>query len=216
MKNLLTFALLILPFLLSAQISEESRSMIKGVKNALILELPESDDRMVKKWWTGFMKDHSAKPKRVKGSDEVLSAGASISGIGAPDVYAKADQVGSGVYMTVWFEQGEDNFLSSAADATGYTEAEKFLMRFALYVMREKVKIELNEEEKEFKQLNNELAKLERDNASYHREIEQAQERIRRAEANIVTNLENQEKTKSDISNQQEVVDEVKRRLSEL
>ncbi len=216
----LLFLLLIFPFFLQAQISEESRSMIKGMNNALVLELPDSEERLVKKWWTSYMKDYDAKPKRVKGSDELLSTAADITAIGGSggvDVYARLDQVGSTTVNIVWFDLGEgEGYLSSNGDSGKYVEAEKFLMRFALFVTKEKIKLELIEEEKEMKQLTNDLTKLERDKVSYEREIEQAKERIKRAEANIVTNLESQDKAKGDIDNQKEIIEDVKRRLSEM
>jgi hypothetical protein len=216
----LLFLLFIFPFFLLAQISEESRSMIKGMNNALVLELPDADERLVKKWWASYMKDYDAKPKRVKGGDELLSASADILAIGGSDgvdIYSRLDQIGAMTVNTVWFDLGEEiGYLSSSIDGDKYVEAEKFLMRFALFVTKEKIKLELIEEEKEMKQLNNDLSKLEREKTSYEREIEQAKERIKRAEANIVSNLESQDKAKGDIDNQKEVIEEVKKRLSEM
>jgi len=216
----LLFVLFLFSFTLQAQISEEARAMVKGMNNALVLELPDAEAKLVKKWWSSYMKDHDARPKRVKGADELLSAGAEIIGIGGSagvDVYSRLDQIGSTTINTVWFDLGgERGYVSSSLQESKYIEAEKFLMRFALYVTKEKIQIELAQEEKEMKRLNNDLTKLEKENTSYHREIEQAKERIKRAEANIVTNLENQEKAKDNITNQQEVLEEVKRRLSEL
>ena len=216
----LLFVLCILPFFLQAQITEEPRSMVKGMNNALILELPDTEQRLVKKWWASYMKDYDSRPKRVKGGDELLSAGAdiiAIGGSGGVDVYSRLDQIGATTVNTVWFDLGEGTgYLSSNLDSGKYVEAEKFLMRFALFVTKEKIKLELIAEEKEMKQLTNDLTKLEREKTSYEREIEQAKERIKRAEANIVTNLENQDKAKGDIDNQKEVIDDVKRRLSEM
>ncbi len=216
----LFFLLLIFPFFLLAQISEESRSMVQGMNNALVLELPDSEERLVKKWWTSYMKDYDAKPKKVKGGDEMLSAGAdiiAIGGSGGVDVYARLDQIGDMTVNTVWFDLGEGpGYLSSNNDSEKYVEAEKFLMRFALFVTKEKIKLELIEEEKEMKQLTNDLTKLEREKVSYEREIEQAKERIKRADANILTNIENQDKAKGDIDNQKDIIDDVKKRLSEM
>ena len=216
----LLLVLFVLPFCLQAQISEEARSMTKGMNNALVLELPDTEQRLVKKWWASYMKDYDARPKRVKGGDELLSTGADITAIGGSggvDVYSRLDQIGAKTINIVWFDLGEGNgYLSSNMDSGKYVEAEKFLMRFALFVTKEKIKLELIEEEKEMKQLSNELTKLEREKTSYEREIEQAKERIERAEANIVTNLENQDKAKGDIENQKEVIEDVKKRLSEM
>ena len=216
----LLLILFIFPFFLQAQITEELRNMSKGMNNALVLELPDTEERLVKKWWTSYMKDYDAKPKKVKGSDVLLSAGADIialGGTGGVDVYSRLEQIGEMTINTVWFDLGEGNgYLSSNGDSDRYVEAEKFLMRFALYVTKEKIEIELMEEEKEMKQLKNDLTKLEREKTSYEREIEQAKERIKRAEANIVTNIENQDKAKGDIDNQKEVIEDVKKRLSEM
>jgi len=216
----LLLILFVFPFFLQAQITEEPRSMVKGMNNALVLELPDTEERLVKKWWASYMKDYDAKPKRVKGGDELLSTGAdiiAIGGSGGVDVYSRLDQIGTTTMNTVWFDLGEGNsYVSSNGDSGKYVEAEKFLMRFALYVTKEKIKLELIAEEKEMKQLTNDLAKLEREKTSYDREIEQAKERIKRAEANIVTNLENQDKAKDDIENQKETIEDVKRRLSEM
>jgi len=216
----LFFILFVFPFFLHAQITEEPRNMVKGMNNALVLELPDTEERLVKKWWASYMRDYGSRPKRVKGGDELLSAGAdivAIGGSGGIDVYSRLDQIGAMTINVVWFDLGEgEGYLSSNGDSGKYVEAEKFLMRFALFVTKEKIKLELIAEEKEMKQLTNDLTKLEREKTSYEREIEQAKERIKRAEANIVTNLENQDKAKGDIDNQKEVIEEVKRRLSEM
>ena len=123
---------------MQAQISEESRSMVKGMNNALVLELPDTEERLVKKWWSSYMKDYDSKPKRVKGGDELLSAGAdviAIGGSGGVDVYSRLEQIGATTINTVWFDLGEGSgYLSSNVDSGKYVEAEKFLMRFALYV----------------------------------------------------------------------------------
>ena len=60
------------------------------------------------------------------------------------------------------------------------------------------------------------LKRLVRENERYHREIEQAKEAIRRAEANIETNLLEQEQTNQQIETQVNVVDGVKKRLEDL
>jgi len=216
----LLFCLLVIPFFLQAQITEEARNMVKGMNNALILELPDTEQRLVKKWWSSYMKDYDSRPKRVKGGDELLSAGADIIAIGGSngvDIYSRLEQIGTMTINIVWFDLGEgEGYLSSKGDNGKYIEGEKFLMRFALFVTKEKIKLELIEEEKEMKQLTNDLTKLEREKTSYEREIEQAKERIKRAEANIVTNLESQDKAKGDIENQKEVIEDVKKRLSEM
>lgn len=203
-----------------SQITEEKRNMINGMQNALVLELPDTDAKMAKKWWIAFMKDYDARTKKVKGGDELLSSNAELIALGGSagvNVYARIDGVGSAVSHTVWFDLGEDKgYLESSLDEDKYIEGEKFLMRFALYVTKEKILIELDEEEKELKSLQNETDKLVREKENFLRDIEQAKERIAKAEAGIEDNLKNQELNKATIENQKEVIEEVKKRLSEM
>lgn len=219
MKNLfLLFFLILFSMTVRGQITEETRSMNEGINNALILELPDTKLKLAKKWWQTYMKDYGSKPRRVKGADEMMSLNAdivAIGGSGGVDVYSLLDDMGSTVTNTVWFKVGDD-YVSSTLNESQYIESEKFLMRFALYVTAEKIKIELAEEEKNMRTLQNNLEKLKRNENSYKREIEQARERIKTAEANLVTNAESQEKAKVEIEEQAKVVEEVKKRLSEL
>ena len=57
---------------------------------------------------------------------------------------------------------------------------------------------------------------MEKDNDRYHKEIENAKARIQRAEENIVKNVQDQEETQKNIEVQEEVVDEVRKRLADL
>ncbi|NNE28664.1 MAG: hypothetical protein HKN16_03460, partial [Saprospiraceae bacterium] len=97
-----------------------------------------------------------------------------------------------------------------------YVEGEKFLMRFALFVAKEKTELELNNEEKEMKRLETLLKRLERDNERYHREIDLAKEKIRQNESNIETNLIEQEETRKLVELQIAQIEKVRARLAEL
>ena len=90
------------------------------------------------------------------------------------------------------------------------------MMRYALEVTREKIRIELAAEEKRLSRLNKSLKKLERANDNYHREIRVAEERIKRAEQNIIENEVTQEETRSSIELQKAAVEAVKKRLSDI
>jgi uncharacterized membrane protein YgaE (UPF0421/DUF939 family) len=64
------------------------------------------------------------------------------------------------------------------------------------------------------KQFEKNLDKLKKDNISYNKDIEDAKEKIRKAEANIITNGQDQKKTVSEIESQSKIVDQVKNKLN--
>jgi hypothetical protein len=201
----------------NAQVTEESRSMSLGVKNAMVLDLPNTQADFVDKLWKKYIKSYGGKTKRLKGN-EYFTDDAEIPEIGGAntvDVYARSEDQGDGSSLAVWVDLG-GAFLSSDVDPDRYTEGEKLLMRFALFVAKENTSIELDAEDKALRKLEDLQKKLERDNDRYHREIEQAKEAILQAEANIETNLKEQEETQKQIEIQRSVVEEVKKRLGNL
>ncbi len=215
----LILALLANVAIINAQITEESKSMNKGVQNALVLELPDTKEKFVSKLWKKHVKKFKSKAKKVKKEDELLADDCQIPAIGGAkkvDVYTRFANNGDNVFMTMWVDLGDDSYLSSAEHPDRYTEAEKLLMRFALEVTKEKIKIEIDNEEDNLKDFEKDMKKLVRANENYHRDIEQAKERIRKAEANIEKNEADQEATRKKIEAQKNVVVKVKKRLEDL
>ncbi len=203
---------------INAQISEESRSMSLGVRNALVLDIPDTEVNFVEKLWKKYVKTYGGKTKKVRSSNEIFTDNADVVALGGAnsvDLYARVEEEGSGSSLAMWVDLG-GAFLTSDTHSDRYIEGEKFLMRFALFVAKENTRIELEEEKTQLKKLESSLKRLVRENERYHREIEQAKEAIRRAEANIETNLLEQEQSNQQIETQLGVVEDVKRRLEEL
>lgn len=202
----------------SGQISEEVKSMSAGLNPALVLEIPNSDANFVAKLWKKYIKPYGGKTKKTGRNGQWFTDDADIVAIGGSnsiDIYASSNGAGDAVYLSMWIDLG-GAYLSSDTHPEQYTEGEKFLMRFALFVAKENTKLELEKEEQNLKKLGTALKRLERDNERYHREIELAKERIRKAEANIDANVIEQDNTRSAIELQQEVIGEVKKRLADL
>lgn len=200
-----------------AQISEEERYMNAGNNNALVLEIPDADDKLVEKLWKKYMKQYKGKTKKVKKADEYLTDDAKIAVLGSNtvDVYSNVEERGSNAFLTMWVDLG-GSYVNSFDHPDKYNECEKILMRFAIEVAKEQTRQELAGEEKRLKKVYATLKKLEKDNDRYHKEIENAKARIQRAEENIVKNLQDQEETQKNIEVQEEVVDEVRKRLADL
>lgn len=193
--------------------------MSQGVQNALVLDIPDTDSKLVGKLWQNYMKDfYDSKSKYDRKAKEWFSDDVTIVAIGlgnTVDVHAQTEKAGNGATLTMWINLG-GAFLSSSAHPDRYTEAEKMLMRFALEVARETTRMEMESEEKELKRLETDLKKLQAANDRYHKEIERAEEAIKRAKENIVQNVIDQESTVGKIDNQSKVVNTVRQRLNEL
>ena len=219
----LLYTLLIAVFAITfsqAQIIEEVRSMSQGSNNSLSIDIPEADLKLTKKLWGKYLKANAkgGKTKSEKKTGVSFTDNAEVVAIGGAntvDIYARFTAVGANTNVTVWYDLG-GAYLSSDMHGDKYTEGEKFLMRFALAVVIETTKLELKEEEKKAKGLAKDLANLEKKKAAYHKEIEVAENKIRQAKGNIETNIKEQEATNTAISDQDSVIDEVKKRLEDL
>ena len=202
----------------TAQISEGDRSMVNGIQNALSIDLPDADDKMVKKVWKIFLKQYDTKPKKVKDGDELICDDVimyDIGGSNSIDLYSRIDEGKNHTTFITWFDLG-GAYLNSSDHRDAYKEAEKILLRFALDVMKTVINEELEDEEDNLKKVETKLSKLKKDNKKYHNEIEKAKEKIARMEKNIIKNEADQEKTVAEIKKQQEIVNKVKKKLDDL
>ena len=199
-----------------AQITESPKSMSAGMNNALILELPGVDDSFVEKLWKKYIKPIGGKTRRSK--SEWFTDDAKLAGVGGSntlDMYMSPEEIGADINMNVWFDLG-GAYLNSEEHPNRYIEAEKYLMRFALFVAKEKTLLDLESQEKDMTRLENLLKRLERDNERYHRDIEIAKEKIRLSESNIETNIVEQEETRKLIELQLEAIERVREKLAAL
>ncbi len=222
MKNLLLllfFAFFAQYAPLNAQIAEQEKTMSQGLHNALVLELPDCQDKFVDKLWKKYLKDYKGgKTKKVKKEPELFTDDVQIPAIGGAntvDLYTRIRENGDDVFLSLWVDLG-GAYLNSAEHPDRYLEGEKLLMRFALEVTKEKIKIEIKNEEDKLKDFERTLKKLERANDNYHRDIEQAKEKIKKAEDNIEKNVQEQDSTRKQIEDQQEVVRKVIQKLEDL
>ena len=204
---------------LQAQISEQTLMLSFGSNNAMVLEIPDSDAKLVNKLWKTYLeKEYKSKTKWLRKENHWFSDDAKIVGLGGAntvDIYGRADQSGENVNMIMWVDLG-GAYLASETHPDRYTEGEKMLMRFALEVARENTRLELKEEEKNLKGIQSELKKLQSENTRYHKDIEKAQEAIKRAEASIEQNVKDQEATNLRIEAQQKLINSIQKKLSDL
>ncbi len=201
-----------------AQIREMEKSMSLGSHNALIIEIPQADDKLVARVWNNYLKDfYKAKTKQVKGGGEILAEAVSVPSLnpgGTVNLYALPEKAGNDVRFALWVKLPQ-GYLNSTQHPTAYHDAEAFMRRFATEVQKEKVRMDLANQEKELANLEKELKRLQSDNNRYHKEIEDAQARIKKAEENIAQNLKEQKAAEEKINAQKKNVDAVRKRLEQ-
>ncbi len=204
----------------AGKVSESEEQMSLGTHPSLTVTLDITDAKLADKVWKDFMSDYGGKTKKMKGGSENLTAEAEIVGINGVNplqIYSRSQggEEGGNVEFTVWFKQGEDEWLSSNRRSQ-FEEAEKILKKFAFAAKKEHTRIELEEAEKKLKSLDNEMSKLKRQNDNYHQIIVEAEKKIELAKENIVKNEEQQGDTTLKIDLQKQLVEEIKRRLGEM
>jgi hypothetical protein len=218
----LTFLLLLIlaAATLTGQVTDQNQLMSRGNHDALVLELPSADARLVENLWKDWLKDNfrvkTSKTRRVK-HDELTSPNFRLPGVSAGskvDLYSLVEEVGKGSQLTVWIATPR-GYVSPDLDPGQYVEAEKMLMRFALAVSREQIAGDVEAEENTLKNLEKDLDRLQRDKQRAEESIAEARRRIERLEEDIARNLVEQDLMQQEIAAQLQVVEDTKRKLRE-
>lgn len=198
-----------------AQVTSQMMAMSQGNHEALVLELPGAEDKMVEKLWSDFVKDqYKGKTKRDKKSKEYQTLNIDIPGVsrgGKVDMYTKVNERGNGSEMMVWIGSN-DGWINPSTLPDRYVEAEKMMMRFALEVSKEQIKLQVEEEEKKLKELEKELEDLRKDKEKFEKAIEKAKQEIADNEAAIVDNGKSQEDKAVQIEEQRKVIEETRKK----
>jgi len=176
MQKILTFLFLAALGLssINAQIVETEKAMNTGVNTALVLEIPDSDKKIVEKVWKNFAKSFDARVKKIKKSDELLTESPSIAGFseaGLKNIIVSFEQNGENVEFHSWFEL-RDQYLNSYNYPDEFDEAQKLLLNFGLEVAKEYTLMELENEEKTLKKMDSDLKRLVKEKANYEKAIE--------------------------------------------
>ncbi len=202
-----------------SMVSERTKEMSLGNNNALVLDIPQADAKLVGKLWENYIKSYySGKAEWQRKTKEWFTDNINIPAVGGAtpiDLHAKVEEAGSNATFLLWINMGT-TFLNSKDNPEEYQEAEKMVSIFAAEVEKEKVRMEIDKQEKELKALEKELEKLVAANDRYHKEIEKAKEAIKRAEDGIVQNVKDQELAKQKIENQKQVLEGTKKKLDDM
>jgi uncharacterized membrane protein YukC len=202
----------------NAQVANERKTMSEGVFEALVLQVPDLDEKSTANVWEAFLKDaYSTKAKYDRKIKEYVATEASIAGIGKGDkinIHAVIEARGTGSQVSVWFNLGNGKYLG-AIDGDRYLEAEKLMLRFETETKKEKVRQDIAAQEKVLSDMNKDLKKLESEKTNLERDIEKAKQAIAEAEKAIETNASNQAAKNEEIKQQAAVIETTKQKLKD-
>lgn len=222
MKTILvytTMLLLLVSTAISAQTSTERKTMSEGVYEAIVIQIPDLNKKIVGDLWADYTKDFfDVRSKYNRKTKEYFGDDAEISGIGqgnTVDIYASVEDKGNGSELSVWFDLG-GAYLSANTHPDRHLEAEKMLLRFGLEAAKEKIRLDIEDQEKALDRLMGDLKKLGNDKERLEREIEKAQEAIARAEEGLEENAQSQEDKNAEIKAQEELIEATRRKLKDL
>lgn len=227
MNRFFCLLLLLSPLLLTAQerpaqerfeVFDGLRDFVGGPRHALIISLPGVREKMAEKVWKDYLGKFGGKTRKVKEIKGSVTSDIEIYPIGGfekMNLYYQLESDKQNSTLTVWFELKGD-MIRPAGEAKPYREAVQFMQQYGHQIVIAQVEEEADEEEKTLKGLEKEMEKLKRDQAGYYKDIEQARDRIARAEKQIEENTQAQEQSVQKIGLQQERLKAVQERLRAL
>ncbi len=210
------FAFILLCGNLTAQsVVEDSRIMSLGSRPSFQLTLTNTESKTVEKLWREYIKSRvDAKLKTDKKSKEQIAMGIS-SGVTpgtTADLYSTITERGGDVLLTVWLDKGA-SFVNSKEDQANATNVQTFLKEFYYEVERNTITRELNAEIDKQKELEKKLARLVKDKDGLYNDIQEWEEKIRKAREAIKDNEATQATTKKEIESQTRAVEAVQKKL---
>ncbi|MFT6717592.1 MAG: 3-methyladenine DNA glycosylase AlkD [Saprospiraceae bacterium] len=217
----LYFTLIILFFSFSntkaidVDVKEGYMKFTHGKYNSLQVKIVGVQEKDVLKAW-------SKKMKKLKG--KVKSSRHQVEGLGVMyydihhypgNFYAKSKQNGAYVEFAVAVDLDGD-YISSSDNMKAYSALKQFLIEFSKDVIRAQVKNELEAAQKALKKQQKEMEKLKKKKLRLKEHIVAWKEEIKLAENELIINDTDQKKQVDVIIKQQEKVEIIKKKQSEI
>ncbi|MBK8954644.1 MAG: hypothetical protein IPM34_03680 [Saprospiraceae bacterium] len=193
-----------------AQVEESKQSMSLGVQNGLTVQIPEAREDFIEDVLKKYLKNAGKLKKNKKAGEHfIMAANLTTLNNGSPlDLYV---QIGD--YRATMFFDLKTAFLNSKEHPDLYSKAKEFVQEFSFETQRAWTREQLEKEEDALKKLNKKLKDLVSDNASYHKDIEEAKAKIKKREEQISQNNKDQEGTKVQIETQTKTLESVQKKL---
>jgi hypothetical protein len=198
------------------KVTESTETINEATHNTLVVSIYDAKPDDIEKEWKSKMKEYQAK---VTSKKEIFADNAMIqelNGTTSIDIYARIEKIKDGESkLIVGFDLG-GVWISSKEQADKYKVAEKLVFEFALKLTKEAVAEKRKAALKSLENLKGDQTSLEKKNKQLNEDIVDYQNKIKKAEADINTNNNDQAKKKAEIDAQQKIVDEIIAREKEL
>jgi hypothetical protein len=208
--TLLLLAISFLSFSQSIKVSEAIEKIGDGIHPSFISYIYESKVDDVEKEWKSLMKEY--KSEKVSAKNGVFADNIVIPSItdGSMDVYARAEKINElEVKFIVAYNLGGAYISSGLSNKMAYDAAYKMVKDFARKMTKDAIAEKLKSAQKAFDKLKMQQKELEEKNSDLNKDIENYKYKIQKAEEDITTNKNEQEKKKAEIDAQRKVVDEI-------
>lgn len=215
MKNCIMFLIVIAPVFLSAQfnvnIDESAKTFSKGSNPAYEFELTGSHLEKAQKDWMSYQ-SKGAKGKTAVINGEVVTLSAVNANISATpfNIYSRLLETTTGVKITAWVTINNDSVYMSNAVGDKNLAVEKYLHDFAAQEYRDVVKSQLKDENQKLKKLQEQLKDFIDQQESSTKKSNEFQRSINNNKDKIKVNEGDQANKQSQISNQKQVVEDLK------
>lgn len=198
-----------------AQISVKDVTMSLGNKPAFVTDISGADKKMAEKKWKEFMKDYGKvdKNKKAKEFSTMQTRVPMIDGPSPVNIFFKLEE-GKDMTRTLIFVDNGEKFIGD--DDSEAESVRSFVTSYVTVVEKEVAKKAMERGEKELKNFNKDLSKLEKKNKKLHKDIENYKKKIEEAEEKIRQNLLDQDAAKETIENQKEKVEELTNTYNEI
>jgi DNA repair exonuclease SbcCD ATPase subunit len=199
------------------KVDETSYNFKSGKQSALKTTVYEANAKTVSKEWEDLMRDYKGKTSGNK--DEIFADNVLMKDFNdnnPVDIYAHFEENSEGhTVMYVAVDLG-GAYMSSSSHSELSKKMEKIIQEFAKKSSEERVKEQIKAAEKLFSNMESDQKKLVSENENLHQDIVKYNEKIKKAEEDIKTNLTNQENKKKEIEDQQKMLETLKDKLKSI
>lgn len=215
-KTILLLALSFLSFSAFAQkieVKEGSEKFSTGSQNALSVTIHSATKDDVESKWKSLLKDFKNEKVKSNGG-EIFGDNILIKDMGnnPVDIYTTftEDKKTMTVTMHVAVDLG-GAYLKSSGEKDRYKVMEKLMKDFAVKMTKEALQEKVDIAAKALGKLEDQQKDLEKENKNLHGDIDDYNKKIAKANEDIKTNEQNQQKKKTEIEAQKKVVEEAKK-----
>lgn len=215
MKRILLLSLVLIAQMSYAQVNSTTKMMSDGSHHAVVVNLEGADYKQSEKIWKAYTKKYGKFDKDRK-NKEFRAHSINVPQISYDrnfSITIKFEALDAQTSAYVFFQ--EDGEYLDDSDAN-FEEMKSFVEQYKFEADRYVLKEEIEDQQDKLKGYNKDLTKLRKKNDSYHKDIKEAEEKIRESEKNIEQNLKDQDEKTYEIAQQEKLLERLSKQLNKI